>query len=292
MSVFSSPVRYRPWLSQVTILATILGALLALSLKTQDKLRELQIGSTRPGLLAGAYAELRETSEDQRRQIAELRKQLGRYRDAAINDDSKAARMVNEELSKANLALGIQAATGPGIVVVLRDAKSVPPEIKKMPAEAQIELIKPYNIHDADVLTVINELRQAGAEAVAVNDQRVTPWTAIRCVGPTVLINNVPVAPPFEIKAIGNKDTMMSALLINGGARDTISEKDPQMFSVDKADALTLPAFAGAAPVRYSKSAPEGKADAALNSSEAQGKEGSKTLPGVAEAQSRKEKGK
>jgi uncharacterized protein YlxW (UPF0749 family) len=290
MSVFSSPIRYRPWLSQVTILSIILGALLALSLKTQDNLRERQIGSTRPNLLAGAYAELRETNTDQRRQIAELRKQVDKYRAAALDNDSKAAKIVGEDLIKANLALGLQAATGPGIMVTLRDAKNVPPEIKKMPPEAQIELIKPYNIHDADILTVVNELRAAGAEAVAVNDQRVTPWTAIRCVGPTVLINNVAVAPPFEIKAVGNKDTMMSALLINGGARDTISEKDPTMFSVDKADSLTLPAFSGAAPIRFSKPASEGKAEAALNKSEAEGKEGSKTLPGVAAAD--EEKGK
>ncbi|MGC4045387.1 MAG: DUF881 domain-containing protein [Armatimonas sp.] len=290
MSVFSSPIRYRPWLSQVTILSTILGALLALSLKTQDKLRALQLGGTRPGLMAGAYAQLREDSEDQRRQIAELRKQLGKYREAAVNDDSHAAKMVSEELDKANLALGLQAATGPGITVTLRDAKNIPPEIKKMGPEAYAELVKPYNIHDADILTVVNELRAAGAEAVAVNDQRVTPWTAIRCVGPTVLINNIPVAPPFEIKAVGNKDTMMSALLINGGARDTIAEKDPTMFSVDKFDSLTLPAFAGAAPIRFSHTATEGKADAALNKSEAQGKAGAGTLPGVAAAQ--EEKGK
>ncbi len=290
MSVFSSPIRYRPWLSQVTILSTMLGALLALSLKTQDNLRARQIGNTRPAYLASAYADQRETNEDQRRQIADLRKQLDKYREAAVNDDSKAAKIVKEELDKANLALGLQAATGPGITVTLQDAKNIPPEIKKMPPEAYAELIKPYNIHDADILTVVNELRAAGAEAVAVNDQRVTPWTAIRCVGPTVLINNIPVAPPFEIKAVGNKDTMMSALLINGGARDTISEKDPTMFSVDKFNSLTLPAFAGAAPIRFSTSASEGKADAALNKSEAQGREGDKTLSGVAEAQEQKEK--
>jgi uncharacterized protein YlxW (UPF0749 family) len=260
-----------------------------MSLKTQDKLREMQIGSTRPGLLAAAYAEQRTANEDQRRQIAELRKQLDKYRAAAIDDESRAVKMVNEELIKANLALGLQAVTGPGIIVTLRDSQNVPPELKKLPAEAQVELIKPYNIHDADVLTVINELRQAGAEAIAVNDQRVTPWTAIRCVGPTVLINNGPVAPPFEIKAIGNPSTMVSALLINGGARDSIAEKDREMFSVDKADSLLLPAFSGAAPQRHLKLAPEGKADAALDSSEEQGKEGSRTLPGVAEAQQEKE---
>lgn len=288
MSVFSSPIRYRPWLSQVTILSTILGALLALSLKTQDRIREMQIGSTRPGLLANAYAELRDTVTDQRKQIATLRKQVDKYRDAAVQEDSKAGKLVNEELTRSNMALGLRAVTGPGIVVTLRDAKAIPPEIKQLSPESQVEFLKPYNIHDADILTVINELRSAGAEGVSVNGQRIVPWTAIRCVGPTVLVNTVPIAPPFEIKAVGNKDTMMSALLINGGARDMIAEKDPSMFSVDKADSLTLPAFSGAAPLQFSHPASEGTADAAQKQSEVQAKEGSETLPGVAEAEKQK----
>ena len=285
MSVFSSPIRYRPWLSQVTILSAILGSLLALSLKTQDRIREMQIGSTRPGLLANAYAELRDTVAEQRKQIATLRKQVDKYRDAAVQQEDNTGKLVNEELTRSNMALGIRAVSGPGIIVTLRDAKNVPPEVKSMPGDSQTELLKFYNIHDADILTVINELRSAGAEGIAVNGQRIVPWTAVRCVGPTVLVNTVPVAPPFEIKAVGDKDTMMSALLINGGARDTIAEKDPSMFSVDKSDSLTLPAFSGAAPLRFSKPATEGKADAALTQAEIQAKEGSETLPGVADAQ-------
>ena len=39
MSVFTSQIRYKPWLGQVTILSMIMGGLLALSLKTQDKIR-------------------------------------------------------------------------------------------------------------------------------------------------------------------------------------------------------------------------------------------------------------
>ena len=105
-----------------------------------------------------------------------------------------------------------------------------------------------------------------------------------------MLVNTGAVAPPFEIKAVGNKDTMMSALLINGGARDLIAEKDPSMFSVDKSDSLTLPAFSGAAPMTYSHPASEGTADAAQHQAEVQAKQGSETLPGVADAQKGKSK--
>ena len=72
MSVFTSPVRHRPWLTQITVLAGVLGALLALSLKTQDRIRREQLGDVRINHLAGAYADLRENNLALTKKIADL----------------------------------------------------------------------------------------------------------------------------------------------------------------------------------------------------------------------------
>ena len=64
---------------------------------------------------------------------------------------------------------------------------------------------------------MVNELRAAGAEAIAINDQRVTGTSEIRCVGPTVLVNETRLAAPFVIKAIGNPQTLESSLKLRGG---------------------------------------------------------------------------
>ena len=65
-----------------------------------------------------------------------------------------------------------------------------------------------YIIHDDDLLRVINELRAAGAEAIAINGERIVAMSEIRCAGPTLSVNNNRSAPPYEIKAIGNPNNL------------------------------------------------------------------------------------
>ena len=119
---------------------------------------------------------------------------------------------------------------------------------------------------------VVNELRAAGAEAIAINDQRVVATTAIRCVGPVVLVNKAETnGSPVKIKAIGDPDTLLSSLMMANGIADQYKITDPSMFSVDKvADkhGLLLPAYAGATPLRFAEPAPEGKAEQAQRQSE------------------------
>ena len=67
-------------------------------------------------------------------------------------------------------------------------------------------------IHDADIVKVINELRNAGAEAIAVNDYRVTYNAFGICFGSNINVNGIKVVAPFYITAIGNKDIMENYL--------------------------------------------------------------------------------
>ena len=71
-------------------------------------------------------------------------------------------------------------------------------------------------------MSIVNELRAAGAEAISVNGERILSTTAIRCVGPTIQINGTKVASPFHIKAIGNAKYLESALNIRGGVVDNL----------------------------------------------------------------------
>ena len=60
-----------------------------------------------------------------------------------------------------------------------------------------------YLVSGQDVLAVVEELWLAGAEAVAVNGERVTVTTAIVDIGGSVLVNSAYIAPPYDVKAIG-----------------------------------------------------------------------------------------
>ncbi len=266
MSVFTSQIRHKPWLWQITILATMLGALLALSLKTQDRIRGEQLPNLRINQFAATYTDQREMIVAQKKQIADMQTNLTKYQKAAA-DGSGSQKVLAGDLQKANILAGLVAVTGPGVVVTLRDSKNPPPKPADMSRENYLEVAKYYMIHDADIESVINELRVAGAEAISVNDQRVVSTTAVRCVGPVVMVNNLQTqGSPVRISAIGDPNTLSAALLLPNGVRDNFIN-DPTMFQMDKETSLTLPSFAGATPLRFAKAAADAKAEQAQNKS-------------------------
>ena len=268
MSVFTSQIQNKPWLPQVTLLAAVLGALLALSLKTQDRIRGENLPNMRPGQLAAAYKEMNQTAIDQKRKIGELQANLVKYQKVATAD-TDTSKLLSADLQKANVAAGLVAVTGPGVLVTLRDSKNQPPRPQGLSDEAYIDFAKDYIIHDRDIQLVVNELKAAGAEAITINDQRVVSMTAIRCVGPTVTVNNVTTnGSPVQIRAVGDPATLSSSLFIANGVAAQFGLVDPAMFSLDKVKEQTLPAFAGANPLRFAKPAQDATAEQAQKRSE------------------------
>ncbi|MFW6287921.1 MAG: DUF881 domain-containing protein [bacterium] len=96
---------------------------------------------------------------------------------------------------------GYESISGQGIIIYVHDKK-----------ESQDEV---GIVHDSDIRKIINELLIAGAEGIEVGGQRLTVNSAVRCVGPTILVNNRPIpVDPIEIKAIGSPDILKSSLNI------------------------------------------------------------------------------
>jgi len=114
---------------------------------------------------------------------------------------------LKKEWDDAKLKAGLTDVSGPGIVINLVDAKVV-----NFSLEASI-------IHDKDLLSILNELKKAGAQAISINDERVISSTEQICAGSTILINKRRFAMPFEIKAIGNStylyDTMIGSEIVH-----------------------------------------------------------------------------
>ena len=99
-----------------------------------------------------------------------------------------------------------------------------------------------------DLLKVINELRAAGAEAISINGQRLTATSEIRCAGPTVSVNNVRSAPPFEICAIGSIHDLENAINMRGGVADTLKVWGINM-TLQSSDNVWIPAYKN--PISY-----------------------------------------
>lgn len=153
------------------------------------------------------------------------------------------------EMEKARQAAGLAGLKGPGITVILNDSQKPvhPGEDPNL-----------YLIHDEDILKVVNELKASGAEAIAVNDQRIVAMSEIRCAGPNILVNVKKIAPPFVITAIGDANLLESSLRMKGGIIETLQVWGIQV-KIEKSENLKMPAYIGGINFEYAMPLKEGE---------------------------------
>src|SRR6185437_13357565 len=143
--------------------------------------------------LIGDVESRRTQAEQLQRQAENLRDQVAKARDNALADRGDAQRL--RELAAGT---GLGKVTGDGVVVTLADA---PPQIDPVTGKPSDD--NPGVVLDRDLQDIANALWQAGAEAIAINGQRLTATSAIRTAGGAILVDFRPVTGPYQIAAIG-----------------------------------------------------------------------------------------
>ena len=128
-------------------------------------------------------------------------KELESLREKASNS-GESSKKLSSELEKYNSLLGLTDVEGPGIIITLNDGDS---SILKGSASN-------YIVHDGDLLEIVNELKNADAEAISINGQRIINRTGIECVGNVITVNEEKVGAPFVIKAIGLTSKLYGAI--------------------------------------------------------------------------------
>ncbi|SMC41439.1 DUF881 domain-containing protein [Papillibacter cinnamivorans] len=220
----------------------LLGFLLTLQFKSvKANTVTDETNATRVETLQSLLNEERTKNDELSEQIEQYKTELDRYHeDAAKQGDYTEA--LTAELSEAELLAGLTDVEGPGVEVVMQDSTA---------GDATGEEAD-YLIHDSDILSVINELRDAGAEAISLNGQRILATSEVRCSGATVSINNVRTAAPFVIDAIGDPETLHGALTMRNGVVDILGQ---WKISVDvtMSDSLLVPKYNGVLNFQYAK---------------------------------------
>ena len=153
-----------------------------------------------------------------------------------------------KDIENIKMGAGVLAMQGPGISIVIDDSK------KQSKTGENLNL---YLIHDDDILKVINELRAAGAEGISINEQRLIATSEIRCAGPTLSVNNTRYSPPYEIKAIGDSQTLENALKMRGGVVETLQFWGIQI-TIKTENNVILPAYKSQFRFEHSKPIKEG----------------------------------
>lgn len=189
------------------------------------------------------------------RQAEQLREQVARQRDEALAGGGEEITRLRE----LEAITGQAKVRGDGVVVRLVDAPAEIDPVTGKPSEKNLGRVLDRDLQDA-----ANGLWAAGAEAVAINGQRLTATGTIRAAGGAILVDLRPVTGPYEIVAIGPGDMRERFLQSPTGKLFKLYVEQYHMqFSVKERDDITLdgagdPDLHYASPVPSPSAAPSG----------------------------------
>jgi len=191
---------------------------------------EPESSRTRAGLVGEVRAKQAESDEMQRTAEA-LRADVDRQRAALQGGEF-------DRIRNLSAAAGLGRVRGDGVVVEVRDAP-----VETDPLTGRPRTDNPGRVLDRDLQTVVNGLWAAGAEAVAINGQRLSSTSTIRAAGAAILVDFKPVASPYAVTAVGPGDLDRRFDKSTTGQQfRALTRRYNMGYSIRKQDNLTLPA--------------------------------------------------
>ncbi|MGN8245591.1 DUF881 domain-containing protein [Cellulomonas soli] len=225
----------RPRATKGQLLAGVLCAVLGFALVVQVRqTASVSLSSMRQEDLLRILDEATTRSDDLAREVTALE----RERDQLLSDDDtrQAARDAARRTAIAQgILTGRLPAQGPGVTATILDPEGT---------------VKPVTL-----LNFMEELRNAGAEAIELNGQRVTASSAFTGSPGSVVLDGVTISPPYRWKAIGDPDTIAPALEMPGGAVATVRGNGGSA-SVDRQELVTIDALRSAPDPAYATPVP------------------------------------
>ncbi|MQA84860.1 MAG: DUF881 domain-containing protein [Streptosporangiales bacterium] len=230
----------------VLVLVTVVAIGLLLATAVAKVRREEPVAERhRQELVAEIESQTRQTDRLQR-ELVRQRRETARHR-AALLAQSAAGQRTQHELSRLAFVAGETPVEGPGIQVTVDDA----PERSEQESD---DVISGARVLDRDLQELVNSLWAAGADAIAINGQRLTSVTAIRAAGDAILVDYRPVNPPYVVTAIGDPDTMETRFADSRAGRlfRTLESTFGIGFGVRRDEGLKLPG-ASALTLHYAR---------------------------------------
>ena len=199
---------------KVTMIFTIAIACFALTLvmfmqfKIVNETDITSIETMREEELRTELANWKQKYEETVQQYDATQKKIDEYKTKKENNVETAV-LVHDELEQSNILLGKTDLIGEGIEITIKETQ-----------EDEYSRVK-----DSDLITIVNALKYAGAEAISINEERIINMSDIVDIGSSFIkINGQRILAPYVIKAIGNKAYLESSLLGNGGAAEQLKK--------------------------------------------------------------------
>ena len=185
----------------ISIMAFMLVCVMFMQFKVVNQTDIAQIETMRKDELEEAITEWKEKYEEVYQKLVNTNDKINEYNEK-MQSNAETQELVEKELTEAKRNFGVTNVIGDGIVVTLTDTNEVS--------------------YDADdLLEILNELRNAGAEAISINGERIVNTSDIADISSRyIVVNSKKILSPYTIKAIGDKTYLKSALTIKNGYYD------------------------------------------------------------------------
>ena len=232
------------WAVLVPVVALAAGLLFATSERTAQG-TDLRGGEVIQ--LSGLIEQRNNSNARQQQELAGLQHQVQQLtRQAASRDGAVASAQAAGDAGA--LSAGLVPLTGPGVEIVLNDAPTRPDGTLPVGAGPD-DLV----IHQSDVQAVVNAVWAAGADGVAVMNQRLVATSAVRCVGNVLLLQGRTYSPPYVITAIADGSAVRTRLAESAQVQ-ILQQAADQLgltFTVRDRPSVSLPAFTGSLDMEY-----------------------------------------
>jgi uncharacterized protein YlxW (UPF0749 family) len=216
------------------VACAVLGFLMVAQVRATEQVGD-RLAAERSEDLARILSELTTQSDRLQSEITDLRLTLVEFETSAEREEL-ALRTLQRRHDDLRILTGTTPVEGDGVVLTLTDPNRV--------------------LRQDQLVDTIQELRDAGAEAIAVNDVRLVASSAFTTRNERLLVDRQPIDPPYRIAAIGPPDTIAQALAIYGGAIESLQAR-PGVTAVTETRAdLVIPAVTEARPFIFGSPVP------------------------------------
>ena len=226
----------------ISIVCFLLTTIIFMQFKVAQKTKETNIDIMQEAELRQQLSNWKTKYEETRKKTEEISNTLETYKKESTSD-SKTQEALEKELNTLEQALGKTDVEGEGVIISLRE--------KKANELGEDEIISP--IVAEDLIYIVNYLKDAGAEAISINNERIVATTDIVDIGGNTNIkinSNYIRSNDYEIKAIGNSSYLESSIFGKGGYAEQLDTSGIKA-TVQKSNKVKINKYTNGFEIKY-----------------------------------------
>ena len=214
----------------IFLICILLTSVIFIQFKTTNQINTIDIQNMNEDELKKEILSLQNKYNEANEKLEDTNSKILEYEKSLLKGEDNSA-ILDEELEESNLLAGLTKVEGKGVILTLEDND-----------EEQIT--------SSHLLNLVNELKYAGAEAISINNNRITNFTDIVDVNYVIMIDGIKISSPYEVKAIGNQTYLASTLNAKEGFLSTYKETG-LTISMNEESKLQIPKYNKELKMKY-----------------------------------------